>query len=340
MDLPLAGFPDLQGPCLLGIDEAGRGPVLGPMVYACAFWPLEKEAELKKMNFDDSKVLDESVREKLFADIQKNNVGFLANVLSPKYISTSMLRICKYNLNDLSHDTAANLVEKVLEKGYQITHVYVDTVGDEKKYENKLSQRFPKISFKVSKKADSIYPIVSAASICAKVIRDSVLKNWTFEEPHFRESQESPKANPKSPQWGSGYPGDPLTKKWLRTNCDRVFGFPSVVRFSWKTAKNLLKEKAVSVNWGDDEEEEELPYKRRKLMNPESINNARQQSKSQNAIASWLSGDTPSQKQNHEDPDLSVKSEEKKTLKRRRSLSALDREAYFLERNLCTVEDI
>ena len=47
--------------------------------------------------------------------------------------------------------------------------MYVDTVGDAERYEDKLSQLFPSIQFCVRKKADSLYPIVSAASICAKV---------------------------------------------------------------------------------------------------------------------------------------------------------------------------
>ena len=48
--------------------------------------------------------------------------------------------------------------------------VYLDTVGDPDKYRNKLSERFHAIKFVVSKKADSLYPVVSGASIVAKVI--------------------------------------------------------------------------------------------------------------------------------------------------------------------------
>ena len=54
---------------------------------------------------------------------------------------------------------------------------------------------------------------------------------------------------------GSGYPGDPLTKAWLRRTLDPVFGWPSVLRFSWATAKDLLDkgEAAVRVEWEEEE---------------------------------------------------------------------------------------
>lgn len=48
---------------------------------------------------------------------------------------------------------------------------------------------------------------------------------------------------------GSGYPGDPLTKAWLGDNMEPVFGYPSIVRFSWSTVKDLLEERGVPVEW-------------------------------------------------------------------------------------------
>ena len=78
---------------------------------------------------------------------------------------------------------------------------------------------FPDLKITVAKKADSLYACVSAASICAKVARDRALANWKFAE---GERAEGPT--------GSGYPGDPLTKKFLQTNSHHVFGFPEIVR--------------------------------------------------------------------------------------------------------------
>lgn len=56
---------------ILGIDEAGRGPVLGPMVYACCYWKRENESEIKKhLKFADSKTLSETKREKIFEEMK------------------------------------------------------------------------------------------------------------------------------------------------------------------------------------------------------------------------------------------------------------------------------
>lgn len=89
--------------------------------------------------------------------------------------------------------------------------VYVDTVGDAGKYEARLSREVPGVKFTVCPKADSIYPIVSAASIAAKVTRDTMQGAIAGET-------------------GSGYPGDAVTKAWLAARFDPVFGFPADVR--------------------------------------------------------------------------------------------------------------
>lgn len=93
----------------------------------------------------------------------EHKLGFVVNVLSPNLISNSMLKRSKYNLNELSHDTAIGLIRRVKDAGVLIKEVYVDTVGPPEKYELKLKKLFPGIKIKVAKKADSLYPVVSAA---------------------------------------------------------------------------------------------------------------------------------------------------------------------------------
>ncbi|XP_011850313.1 PREDICTED: ribonuclease H2 subunit A isoform X5 [Mandrillus leucophaeus] len=158
-------------PCVLGVDEAGRGPVLGPMVYAICYCPLSHLADLEALKVADSKTLLESERERLFAKMEENRdfVGWALDVLSPNLISTSMLGRVKYNLNSLSHDTATGLIQYALDQGVNVTQVFVDTVGMPETYQARLQQSFPGIEVTVKAKADALYPVVSAASICAKV---------------------------------------------------------------------------------------------------------------------------------------------------------------------------
>ncbi|XP_069024183.1 ribonuclease H2 subunit A isoform X2 [Embiotoca jacksoni] len=217
------------------------------MVYGICFCPVSKKKELKDLKVADSKTLSEPERENLFQklDEAKSSVGWAVQILSPNTISTSMLQRTKYNLNALSHDTAIGLIQYALDSGVQLKEVFVDTVGPAEKYERKLSQLFPGIEVSVRPKADSLFPIVSAASICAKVARDRIVKGWNFAED----------LGEVDTDYGSGYPNDPKTKAWLLNCLDPVFGYPQFVRFSWSTAQTLMDSKAVTVHWDDDDEE-------------------------------------------------------------------------------------
>ncbi|XP_077501945.1 ribonuclease H2 subunit A [Amblyomma americanum] len=233
-------------PCILGVDEAGRGPVLGPMVYGIAYCPLSAKDQLKELGFADSKTLTEEKREELLSVIEKNSsfLGFMVELISPVVISELMLHVSKHNLNSISHDSAINLIRRALEEGVNVAEVYVDTVGPPEKYQKKLEALFPGIKVTVAKKADATYPIVSAASICAKVARDRAVRSWQFPEG----------INVKPGDYGSGYPNDPLTKKFLTDNMDVVFGFPGIVRFSWSTAEKLLEDHAATIVWDEEDQ--------------------------------------------------------------------------------------
>lgn len=241
----------------LGIDEAGRGPVLGPMVYSAFFCDEDKLDVLTELGCADSKQLTEERRSEIFGVYEKHKdyLGFNLKVLSPHMISTCMLRRDKYNLNDMSHDAAMELIQLVLDRGINVVQVFVDTVGDPDKYAQKIRARFPKIKVTVSKKADSIYPIVSASSICAKVIRDQIVDSWKLHE--FDDDQQA------TMKYGSGYPGDPQTKRFLTESLDKLFGFPKFVRFSWSTASTIIESKCHKVSWDDDEDENTTTKKRK-----------------------------------------------------------------------------
>nr|XP_028950800.1 ribonuclease H2 subunit A isoform X2 [Malus domestica] len=188
-------------PCIMGIDEAGRGPVLGPMVYGCLYCARSYQNTLSSLNFADSKTLKEEKREELFENLKADeSIGWAVDVIDPRELSAKMLKKRKINLNEISHDSAMGLVTKVLNMGVLLTEVYVDTVGDAEKYRAKLSDRFPAVKFVVAKKADSLYPVVSGASIVAKVTRDRALREWVLEET----------AENLHKDFGSGYPGVPF----------------------------------------------------------------------------------------------------------------------------------
>ena len=106
--------------CEMGIDEAGRGPVLGSLVYGCLYWPIFLKEDLAELGFNDSKQLNEHERESLYDGIEylKNEgvLGFDTFITTAEEISNSMLAPVKINLNTLSFESAMQLVHRTLNK--------------------------------------------------------------------------------------------------------------------------------------------------------------------------------------------------------------------------------
>ena len=141
------------------------------MTYGACYGPIDGEVRLRKMGFADSKTLSEEKRDALFKVIKgaPEFLGWVVSVLSPADISAAMLGRINYNLNAMSHDTAIDMIHKVLAMGVNLKELYIDTVGIEHLYQQKLEKIFPQLNITVTKKADFKFPICSAASICAKV---------------------------------------------------------------------------------------------------------------------------------------------------------------------------
>lgn len=258
-------------PCVLGVDEAGRGPVLGPMVYSAFYLPLDLHHSLlaQKYKFDDSKVLTATVRANLMRLLctQGNplfeSCGWATKLLSARDISSGMMRpgIGVYNLNAQAMDATIEIIRGVVEdRKVDVKEVYIDTIGNPASYQQKLERIFPSLKITVAKKADSLYPCVSAASVAAKVTRDIALDvcyEAYLAEHHQTCGEQDGSAPPAS--WGSGYPSDSKCANWLRKNMDPVFGWGNECRFSWGTAKEMLESKGgIRVDWPEDEDDDHM----------------------------------------------------------------------------------
>ena len=128
-------------PCALGIDEAGRGPVLGPMVYATVVCPASyAAAELGARGYRDSKALAEERRAALFERVAADErLAYAVDVLGADEISAAMLGRDKASLNAVAAASTARLIRAALDAGANVTEAYIDTVGDADRYAAKLS---------------------------------------------------------------------------------------------------------------------------------------------------------------------------------------------------------
>ena len=176
--------------------------------------------------------------------------------MSARDISAGMQKaIGTYNLNSQAMDATIELIKEVFAEGVNVKEIYIDTIGGPATYQKRLERIFPTTMITVAKKADSLYPCVSAASVCAKVTRDAALK--VCYQSYILSNEGGLEA--KGDGWGSGYPSDGRCISWLKRNIDPVFGWGNECRFSWGTAKDLLEAEGCStkVDWSKVETDEQ-----------------------------------------------------------------------------------
>lgn len=209
-----------------GVEEAGRGPIIGPLVMAITSCDKSKEKELSLMGIKDSKMLTPKKREELFEKIIKiceYEIMIISNVEVDEAVNSKT-----DNLNKLEARTSAQLINKLALK-VKIDEVMLDcpTVSLDK-YSKEVSSQVDNKKIKVisENKADINHPIVSAASILAKVTRDREVEK-------IKEDL--------GIDIGSGYPADPKTKEFVLRNLDCKY-----IRKSWATYKNAIRDQAQS----------------------------------------------------------------------------------------------
>ncbi len=195
-----------------GVDEAGRGPVIGPLVIAGVLASKDETEALKQIGVKDSKKLAKNKRKELYKTIKENHQTYTIHI-TPRELDT--LRK-KTTLNRIEAIKFAEIINELKPEKAYIDAADVVPKNFQKAIEETLKTPTTLI---VEHKADENYPIVSAASIIAKVERD----------------REIEKLSQKYGQIGSGYPADPITQKFLKEWHQKHRSFPDCVRKSWKT---------------------------------------------------------------------------------------------------------
>ncbi len=150
---------------IAGIDEAGRGPLAGPVVVACIIMP--KESMIEGVN--DSKKVSEKKREKLYEEITKEAIAYGVGIISQEEIDRiNILNATKEGLTLAIKEMEKNLKER--KKNFEKPEIIlvdaltkIDTDG---------------ISYRSIIKGDAKSYSIAAASIIAKVTRDRIMRQW------------------------------------------------------------------------------------------------------------------------------------------------------------------
>ncbi|MGI5992539.1 MAG: ribonuclease HII [Methanosarcina sp.] len=214
---------------IAGIDEAGKGPVIGPMCIGGVKIEESRAHILKVLGVADSKKLAPKKREQLAAQIKKYVDGFFILEVSPSQID-ELRKIMSMN------EIMVVCFSKVLEQ-LKPDIVYADAADVKaERFAENIRRQYAKtnpahakeIEITSMHQADAVYPVVSAASIIAKVRRDEIIEELKQEW---------------GVDFGSGYPSDSKTKEFLlRWGKEHSGEFPEIVRQSWQTVENIREE--------------------------------------------------------------------------------------------------
>jgi ribonuclease HII len=219
----LEDFEDKSQPDgICGVDEAGRGPVMGPMVIVGVL--VSDDKKLRDLGVKDSKKLTPSRREQLAGEI-KSIVKYETVIANADDIDT--LRQ-SYTMNVIESKMFATVIERL---GAELA--FVDAAdANEEEFKRLVSEELEREVKIVSKHgADEIYPVVSAASILAKTKRDALIAEIQDE---------------LGEEIGSGYPSDQKTIGFLKTWYVKHNEMPPHTRKSWKTVNRIINESTIT----------------------------------------------------------------------------------------------
>jgi len=205
-----------HSPVICGVDEAGKGAVLGPMVIGGVAVPDSAACEGK--GYNDSKKLTARRREELYEEIT-SEFPYVVVSISAREIDAQRTGM---GMNEIVARAHAEAVTALRPESAYLDACDVNAL----RYERTVKSFFSVPCMVIAEHhADSTYPVVSAASIVAKVTRDRAIVELRDE---FGEI-------------GSGYPSDPVTIRFLTDYIQMEGSVPECARSSWKTISNLLE---------------------------------------------------------------------------------------------------
>ena len=201
---------------ICGVDDAGRGSVLGPLVIAGVSVERTKIKLLSKIGVKDSKQLSAQMREILYKKIIDIVDNYYIARIAPKIIDES---VYKNQLNHLEAKYMAKVISKL-----RPDSSYVDSCDvNPARFGREISKLANSGRIYSRHHADSIFVVVSAASIVAKVNRDRAIEKLR-----------------KKHNLGSGYPSDPKTMQFIKNWISTYHKTPEFVRKSWKPVKIMM----------------------------------------------------------------------------------------------------
>jgi ribonuclease HII len=212
----------------IGVDDAGRGPLIGPMILGGVLVTKDQENKFKKLGVRDSKDLTQRDRVRFSKDVKTNSLSSKLVKVSPEEIDKVVLGEVG-NLNILEAEKMAEVINSLNSGKYlkEKIRVYVDCPStNTSTWQAKLMmyiKHIGNLDIICEHKADSNYVSVGAASILAKVMRE----------------EEVAKIKKEYGEIGSGYPSDPYTKKFLAENGKKLRD-SGIFRKSWSTWKKMF----------------------------------------------------------------------------------------------------
>lgn len=198
-----------------GVDEAGRGPVFGPMVVAAVACNV---ATLPK-GVRDSKQVSPSRRRALANTLRdQEDISIATTCVSPAEIDAEEM-----NMTDLTVTAFVEVIDALepTDCGGMVDACDTDTDRFERRIDSQLETP---VTLEAKHGADDSDPVVGAASIIAKVERDERIAALAEEYGDI----------------GSGYPSDPTTREFLTDYVEQHGEVPPFARTSWSTCQDAL----------------------------------------------------------------------------------------------------